>query len=101
MKRHTDTNTPGSGQSDVFNEAEAAAYLHITKRTCREWRATRGLPACKPTPKVTLYRKSDIDAWLEHSRVAFPPRARRVAPVVPPPRQKCPAAAPESEAGHE
>ena len=65
---------PASGQSDVFNENEAAAYLKITKRTCRDWRARRGLPACKPTAQVTLYRKADLDEWLLRSRVATPPR---------------------------
>jgi len=97
--------TPGSGQSDVFNEAEAAAYLHQKPRTIREWRATRGLPCFKPTAKVTLYKRADLDAWLEHTRVSFPPRsrARAFAPATPPPRRKCPAATPgnESEAGHE
>jgi excisionase family DNA binding protein len=86
---------PASGQSDVFNEAEAAAYLKITKRTCRDWRARRGLPACKPTAKITLYRKADLDEWLLRSRVALPPRstARRIAPAAPPPRSKCQAVA--------
>jgi hypothetical protein len=98
----TKTPTPGSGQSDVFNEAEAAAYLHQKPRTIREWRATRGLPCFKPTAKVTLYRRQDLDAWLDRSRVAFPPRsrARSVAPAVPSPRRNCQAAALESEASN-
>ncbi len=81
--------------SDVFNETEAAAYLHQKPRTIRDWRARRGLPCFKPTAKVTLYRRADLDAWLERSRVAFPPqsRARAVAPATPPPRQKCKATA--------
>jgi hypothetical protein len=89
--------------SDIFSEAEAAAYLHQKPRTIREWRARRGLPCFKPTAKVTLYRRADLDAWLDRTRVAFPPRARRTGPAVPPPRSSCKAAAPgnESEAGHE
>jgi hypothetical protein len=81
--------------SDVFSEAEAAAYLHQKPRTIREWRARRGLPCFKPTAKVTLYRRADLDAWLDRTRVAFPPksRARSVAPATPPPRRKCKAAA--------
>ena len=90
---------PGSGQSDVFNEAEAAAYLHQKPRTIRDWRATRGLPCFKPTAKVTLYKRADLDAWLERTRVSFPPRSRvrSVAPAVPPPRRNCPAAASVNE----
>lgn len=101
MKRHNETNTPGSGQSDVFNEAGAAAYLYQKPRTIRDWRARLGLPCFKPTAKVTLYRKADLDAWLDRSRVAFPPksRARSVAPGTPPPRRKCQAAAPGNESG--
>lgn len=66
---------PGSGQSDVFSEAEAAAYLHQKPRTIRDWRARRGLPCFKPTAKVTLFKRAEIDTWLERSRVAFPPRS--------------------------
>lgn len=85
---------PMAAAPDVMNESEAAAYLKITKRTCREWRATRGLPACKPTAKITLYRKADLDEFLLRHRVAFPPRSRAtIAPATPPPRSKCRAAA--------
>lgn len=81
--------------SDIFNEREAADYLHVKPRTLRDWRNRRSLPAFKPTAKVTLYRRADLDAWLDRSRVAFPPksRARSVAPATPPPRSTCKAAA--------
>jgi len=85
--------------SDIFSEAEAAAYLHQKPRTIREWRARRGLPCFKPTAKVTLYRRADLDAWLDRTRVAFPPRARRTGPAVPPPRSSCKTAAPANESG--
>jgi len=94
MKRHNETQTAAS---DLMNEIQAAEYLQITPRTCREWRSRRGLPALKPTAKITRYRKSDIDDWLARSRVSFPPRARRVAPATPPPRSSCKAAAPGNE----
>ena len=45
---------------DIFDEREAAEYLHQKPRTIREWRATRGLPCFKPTAKVTLYRRQDL-----------------------------------------
>ena len=100
MRSSNIATTPKQSAGDVLTEAEAAAYLHQKPRTIREWRATRGLPCFKPTAKVTLYRRQDLDAWLDRSRVAFPPRsrARSVAPAVPPPRSSCQAAAPESEA---
>jgi hypothetical protein len=104
MKRHNNTLTPASGQSDVLTEQQAADYLHVKTRTLREWRARRGLGCFKPTPKVTLYSRAAIDAWLERSKIAFPPKSRArsaVAPAVPPPRSSCQAAVPESEAGHE
>jgi len=102
MKRHIGTQTSARGKtprevttiaSDVFSEAEAAAYLHQKPRTIREWRATRGLPCFKPTAKVTLYRKADLDAWLEHSAlrchpapVALRPPCRRRVQAAKPPR---------------
>jgi len=76
--------------SDVFNEREAADYLHIKIRTCRDWRARRGLPAFKPTAKVTLFRKVDLDDWLSKFRVAaIPRRARRAAHVSRSARPSC------------
>lgn len=48
--------------SDLFNEQEAAEYLHQKPRTIRAWRTLRALPCFKPTCKVTLYRKADLDA---------------------------------------
>jgi hypothetical protein len=103
MIRHNCKSTPARGKtprevttiaSDVFSEAEAAAYLHQKPRTIRDWRARRGLPCFKPTAKVTLYRRADLDAWLDRSRVAFPPKSRAssVAPATPPPRSSCKAA---------
>ena len=55
---------------ELLNEAEAAALLKIKPRVARLWRVTRGLPHFKPTRKVVLYRRDDLLAWLEKSRVA-------------------------------
>ena len=38
VKTTNDKHTPRSGQSDVFNEADAAAYLHQKPRTIHGWR---------------------------------------------------------------
>jgi hypothetical protein len=56
--------------TDLLDEKQAAAFLHITPRVARLWRTTRGLPHFKPTKKTTLYRRSDLLAWLEQTRVA-------------------------------
>jgi hypothetical protein len=62
--------TKPAAATDLFSEGEAAAYLHQQPRTLRLWRNRRGLPHFKPTSKVVLYRRADLDAWLENSRVA-------------------------------
>lgn len=55
--------------ADVLDESEAAAYLHQKPRTLRIWR-TRGLPFYKPSAKVILYKRADLDAWLDKFRIA-------------------------------
>ena len=55
---------------DLMDEAQAAAYLLTTPRTMRLWRQTRGVPHIRITSKVIRYRRSDLDAWLAHRRVA-------------------------------
>lgn len=62
-------NHPGCG--DVWSDTEAAAYLHVKPRTLRFWRQMRGLPFLAPTPKVRLYRRTDLDAWLDRSRTVI------------------------------
>lgn len=62
---------------NLLNEQEAAAFLRIKPRTLRLWRARRGVPHFKPTSKVVLYRRSDLMAWLEQSRVATISRGRK------------------------
>lgn len=49
----------------IFDEKQAADYLKQKPRTIRLWRRTRGLPFYRLTSKVVLFRKSDIDAWLD------------------------------------
>lgn len=73
--------------SDLFNEREAAEYLHQKPRTIRDWRTRRALPCFKPTAKVTLFRKADLDAWLDRHRVTT--IARPAAPVSPAARPSC------------
>lgn len=55
-------------QHDNLTTAEAADYLRQGQRTLLRWRALRiGPPWCKAGQRV-LYRKTDIDAWLEAQR---------------------------------
>jgi hypothetical protein len=49
--------------SEYISETAAAEYLKIEPRTLRLWRQTRGIPHFKPTSKVVLYRRADIDEW--------------------------------------
>ena len=64
--------------SDVFSEAEAAAYLHQKPRTIRDWRARRGLPCFKPTAKVTLCHQTTL---LRAPFRAAPPKSEPKPPV--------------------
>ncbi|MCG5534180.1 helix-turn-helix domain-containing protein [Halorhodospira sp. 9621] len=48
---------------------EAAEYLSVTRRTMERWRSQRIGPRwVKPGGKC-LYRRSDLDAWLEQAAV--------------------------------
>lgn len=47
-----------------MNESEAAAFLHIKVRQLQELRKRGGVPHMRITRKVTLYRREDLDAWL-------------------------------------
>jgi hypothetical protein len=61
-----------------MDEQQAAEYLKVTPRCIRDWRARLGLPCYKPTCKIVIYRRTDLDAWLERSRLVLAPRSRRV-----------------------
>jgi hypothetical protein len=62
-----------TGAADLLDEAQAAEYLRQKERTLRIWRAKRGLPHLKPTSKVVLYRRGDLDAWLSKFRCVAKP----------------------------
>ena len=52
-----------------LNDPQVAALFGVTKRMLRLWRR-RGLPYHKPTKKIIRYRKSEVEAWMDASRVA-------------------------------
>lgn len=54
---------------NLLNTAELAELLHASKRTVIRWRQERiGPPWVRAGGKV-LYRRSDVDQWLERRRV--------------------------------
>ena len=61
-------------------DAEAAAYLRQQPRTIRDWRNRRALPHIKVTSKVILFRRSDLDAWLDRHAVTIAPVRVRTLP---------------------
>ena len=57
--------------------AEAAEYLHQSPRTLIRWRGQRKGPPFVYAGQRVLYRKSDLDAYLDQHRVV-PIRERDV-----------------------
>jgi predicted DNA-binding transcriptional regulator AlpA len=69
-KKVTAAVTP-SAQADILTDAQCAQLLAVKSRTLRLWRRTRGLPHLRITNREIRYRRSDIDQWLNHRRVAI------------------------------
>lgn len=87
-KVKTTQNAAAKPASELLTDPQAAAYIGgIEPRTLRLWRNTRGLPFLRITPRVIRYRRSDLDLWLDRSRVAM--IARPGAPASPGARQSC------------
>ncbi len=57
-------NIPGMIGPDLLTRQEAMDYLRISKRTLDNLMRKRDIPFIKIGKKV-LFRKADIDAWLE------------------------------------
>jgi predicted site-specific integrase-resolvase len=58
-------------QPSVLDDAGAASYIGIERRTLRLWRRTKGLPHLKLSSKCIRYRQTDLDKWLDAHRVAI------------------------------
>ena len=54
--------------ADYMDNSDVFDYLHISKRTLQTWRDTGVIPFYKVGQKV-WYKKSEIDAFLESTRV--------------------------------
>lgn len=53
---------------DLLTPAEAEAYTRIPKPHLAQLRYTgKGPKFLKPSPRVVLYRRADLDEWLEAS----------------------------------
>ena len=59
--------TESAGAPDspyIRGQAAAARYGQVSKRTISEWQARKILTFLKPSRKIVLFRKADIDALL-------------------------------------
>jgi hypothetical protein len=53
---------------DVMNEKQAAEYLGKKPGTLRQWRSDCRGPSYHKKGRQILYKKIDLDAWLEAGR---------------------------------
>ncbi|MBT3192570.1 MAG: helix-turn-helix domain-containing protein [Verrucomicrobia bacterium] len=60
---------PSNGHHDGYmRRKEAAEYLAISQRTLTNLMARRVIPYYKPSSRITLFSKSELDAALQRSR---------------------------------
>jgi len=67
---------PKNTPADLLDDLQVAAILGVQPRSVRQWRSQRGLPFLRITPKTIRFRRSDLDAWLDRSRVQITGGAR-------------------------
>ena len=51
-------------------QREAAVYGRVSPRTISDWQARGMLPFIKPSRKIVLFRKRDLDQLLDRFEVA-------------------------------
>lgn len=57
-------------ETEYLNPEQAGEYLHMTVGHLAQLRyRSEGPRYAKPTAKVVLYKRSDLDAWLNASTV--------------------------------
>ena len=62
--------SPGSSTaSDILIPGEAALYLRVAEKTLTNWRCRSVGPRYLKIGGIILYRRSDLDAFLEASLV--------------------------------
>jgi excisionase family DNA binding protein len=62
---------PTAEADEILTDETTATLLGVEPRTIREWRATRGLPFIRITPKVIRIRRPDLNKWLAKHQVAM------------------------------
>jgi len=55
----------GDMTNELLTVKDAAAYLHVTPLTLARWRKAGTGPNWSQPGKKVLYRKSDLDAWVD------------------------------------
>jgi len=55
-------------RDELLTSRETAALLRVPLRTLYQWRVTRTGPTAYRVGKQTLYRRADVEAWLEQRR---------------------------------
>jgi excisionase family DNA binding protein len=53
----------------MLNPQEAAAYMGISKSTLYKHTSSGNIAYYKPNGKLILFRKADLDNWLEANRI--------------------------------
>ena len=57
-----------AGGNGYLRTKQASEYLSVSPRTIRQWTAHRILSAYRPTKRMVLFRKTDLDAAMERFR---------------------------------
>ena len=61
-----------AARADLLTSDETAELLRVPVRTLYVWRGAGSGPPAYRVGKRTLYRRSDVERWLEQRRVMAP-----------------------------
>ncbi|WP_081616855.1 MULTISPECIES: helix-turn-helix domain-containing protein [unclassified Thioalkalivibrio] len=54
---------------ELLSTRQAAEFLHVSPRTLIRWRGERQGPPWVKAGRKILYRRSDLDLWIDRQRV--------------------------------
>lgn len=60
----------GTDTRTNLSEQEAAAYLRVSPRQIRRWRDAGKIDYSRLSPRVVVYRRSDLDEFVAARKVA-------------------------------
>lgn len=60
--------TENNKSSDLMTTREAAAYLGLRMNYIHKLTRNNKIPCYRPTGRMLLFRKSELDAWVNGSR---------------------------------